>query len=230
MIHNIQDSQMPRLISIEGNIGAGKSTFVRKLQEQFKHDPTIIFLQEPVDIWESVKDEEGKTILQKFYEDSKKYAFAFQVLAFTTRLKNIQKTIENAPPECKAIIMERSLEADRFIFAAMLRDGKLMECVEHVIYRMYSEEAMLKYRVNNVIWLATPPEECAKRIQNRKRDGEDDISLDYLKVCHKYHEAWLNDHGNVMRIEDNTETIEKYELLYGDNRRKWIGLSDIAKK
>ena len=41
-------------------------------------------VKEPVDIWETVRDEDGKTILEKFYQDSKKYAFQFQVMALTT--------------------------------------------------------------------------------------------------------------------------------------------------
>ena len=92
---------MVLLISIEGNIGAGKSTIINQLIKE-NLDPQIIILQEPVDMWESVKHE-GETMLQKFYNDQDKYAFAFQIMAFTTRLKLIKDTI-NQNPDAKIIL------------------------------------------------------------------------------------------------------------------------------
>jgi deoxyadenosine/deoxycytidine kinase len=206
-------TQLPKLISIEGNIGAGKSTLVRTLQEKYKDDSRIVFLQEPVNVWESVKNAEGKTILQKFYEDPKKYAFSFQVLAFTTRLHNIQKAIATAPADCKAIIMERSLEADKYIFASMLHAGGTMDSIEYQIYKMYSQDALDAYKVDKIIWLSTPPKECGARIQKRKRDGEDDISMEYLETCHQYHYDWLIENNNCINIHDNTVDIDIYAIV-----------------
>jgi thymidylate kinase len=37
------------VISIEGNIGSGKSTLMKYLKEHFKNDNHVIFLKEPVD-------------------------------------------------------------------------------------------------------------------------------------------------------------------------------------
>ena len=68
MDHTIM--RIPKIISIEGNIGAGKTTFVEKLKEELKHDKDIIFITEPVNIWESIKDNENKSILERFYTDS----------------------------------------------------------------------------------------------------------------------------------------------------------------
>jgi ABC-type glutathione transport system ATPase component len=66
-----------KLVSIEGNIGAGKSTLVKTLQNRYSDRDDIYFLQEPVDLWEKIKDKDGKNMLQKFYANPKKYAFAF---------------------------------------------------------------------------------------------------------------------------------------------------------
>ena len=61
---------MTVIISIEGNIGSGKSTLVSELEKYFKDNNKIGFLQEPVDIWNTIKDENGTTILEKFYENN----------------------------------------------------------------------------------------------------------------------------------------------------------------
>ena len=58
------------IISIEGNIGSGKSTLVKKLKEK---NPSWYFLQEPVDVWKSVSDIDGNNILSEFYKDKKRY-------------------------------------------------------------------------------------------------------------------------------------------------------------
>ena len=51
-----------KIISIEGNIGAGKTTLFNNLQQQ-NIDETIVFIREPVDIWESFKDRNGNSII-----------------------------------------------------------------------------------------------------------------------------------------------------------------------
>lgn len=47
----------PILISIEGNIGAGKSTLIESLKLQH---PTWNFVDEPVGLWSSLKNDAGK--------------------------------------------------------------------------------------------------------------------------------------------------------------------------
>ena len=49
----------PIILSIEGNIGSGKSTILRFLEEN-NYDRDIIFLKEPVDRWNTIIDEENK--------------------------------------------------------------------------------------------------------------------------------------------------------------------------
>ena len=80
--------------SIDGNIGSGKSTLMANLREYYKDVPNVIFLREPVDEWEKVKDENGVTMLEKFYEDSEKYAFSFQMMAYVSRLKVFKDAIK----------------------------------------------------------------------------------------------------------------------------------------
>ena len=57
---------MSCIFSIEGNIGSGKSTMISKLQKSLYYlkNKQIIYLPEPVKIWESIKDGNGKTILE----------------------------------------------------------------------------------------------------------------------------------------------------------------------
>jgi deoxyadenosine/deoxycytidine kinase len=132
---------MPRfeVTSIDGNIGSGKSTLMKNLREYYKDKPNVIFLREPVDEWEKVKDENGMTMLEKFYEEPEKYAFSFQMMAYISRLSQLKKCIEEAP-EDSIIITERSLYTDKYVFAKMLYDNGYIEEIEYSIYLRWFDE------------------------------------------------------------------------------------------
>jgi len=200
-------SVRPRILTVEGNIGAGKSTFLGELQKRYADRDDIMFLLEPVGIWESVVDEEGKNMLEKFYDNPKKYSFAFQVLAFSTRLKLIREAVEDAmKPDSPVttIIMERSLDADRAIFAQMLRDDGLLETCEFDIYKRIAQDAMDMFSADGILWLTVSPELCFERVGVRGREGENKITLDYLVKCDSYHKQWLGaDTGFVFQVEDS---------------------------
>jgi len=203
-------SVRPRILTVEGNIGAGKSTFLGELQKRYADRDDIMFLLEPVGIWESVVDEEGKNMLEKFYDNPKKYSFAFQVLAFSTRLKLIREAVEDAmKPDSPVttIIMERSLDADRAIFAQMLRDDGLLETCEFDIYKRIAQDAMDMFSADGILWLTVSPELCFERVGVRGREGENKITLDYLVKCDSYHKQWLGaDTGFVFQVEDSKST------------------------
>jgi len=184
------------VFSIEGNIGSGKSTLVEYLKKNLtKVDKyNIIYLQEPVDIWNTITDENGVTILEKYYSNQKKYAFSFQMMAYITRLKQLRDVINNSP-NYTVIITERCLYTDYNIFAKMLYDSGLIEPVEYTIYRKWFNEFIYETDVSGFIYLKTTPETCMNRVSLRNREAETKIALEYLKNCHLYHESWLiNNH------------------------------------
>ena len=122
---------MTIIVSIEGNIGTGKSTLI-KMMENFKTSKPIIFLQEPVDEWTKITDKEGEPILTKFYADSKKWAFSFQMMAYISRLAVLRKTIRENPDSI--ILSERSLLTDKWVFAKMLHDDGIICDIDYKIY------------------------------------------------------------------------------------------------
>jgi len=198
-----------KVISIEGNIGSGKSTLLSHLKQSLSAEniPQIIFLQEPVDEWENIKDEQGNTMIQKFYGDQTKYSFSFQMMAYISRLALLKKSIEENPDAI--VITERSLFTDKFVFAKMLYDSKKMESVEYQIYLRWFDNFVNDFPINCTIYVKTDPEMCHTRIARRSRNGESTISLDYLNDCHKYHESMMQVHAdkshNILELNGNLE-------------------------
>ena len=173
------------IISIEGNIGSGKSTLFEKLKIHFANNKNIIFVREPVDIWESIQDENGTTILEKFYQDQIKYSFSFQIMAYISRINLLKETIKQNPDAI--IITERSLYTDKMVFAKMLYDTHKIEYINYQIYLNLFDTFKNDFNVDNIIYIKTDPNICYNRILKRARNGENNISLDYLQLCDTYH-------------------------------------------
>ena len=212
----------PQIISIEGNIGSGKSSILHHLEQYCFATATsatatsatatafdltrhnIVFVKEPVDEWSTICDASGETILTKFYRDPAKYAFAFQIMAYATRLNVLRKTMaEN--PDCSLMICERSLEADKYIFANMLHDDGLIDSVSYQIYcRNFSEYAP-DFKVDKIVYINASPDVCFSRIAKRSRTGESNIELAYLQKCAKYHDKWLNNIPKRKILEINAD-------------------------
>ena len=190
-------TNFPRIISIEGNIGTGKSTLLANLKTQIMNQypenaGKILFLEEPVDIWERFRDDNGLTILEKFYTNQPRYAFTFQVMAYISRMSLLKNAIKNNP-QCETIIIERSLCADKNIFMDMLHDDGIVENIEYNIYKEWYHEFIGEYRMDAVIYLDSTPDICYSRIARRNRQGEGGIPLEYLTKCFNYHQRWLVD-------------------------------------
>lgn len=193
-----------QIVSIEGNIGSGKTTLLSYLKTHFKNNTHFIFLDEPVDEWNLIKDDNGVTILEKFYNDQKKYSFSFQILAFISRLKLIKEAIDKINIRIKNndntdlqkkkyfIITERSLFTDKMVFAKMLYESNNIECVNYQIYLKWFNTFADEYKINKIIYVNTDPKICYERVGKRNREGEDQIPLNYLNTCHSYHNDMLD--------------------------------------
>ena len=210
---------MSQIISVEGNIGSGKSTILKCLKNiRSNNGLEIIFVQEPVSEWDKIKDKNGVTILSKFYENQEKYSFAFQMMAYISRLSILKDTIKKHPDAI--IITERCLNTDRYVFAKMLYDNGKLEDVEYQIYLNWFDHFSDMQNIQKVIYLKTSPETCFYRVNKRHRDGESNIPLEYLQSCHEYHEDMIkniNNDNNILIINSDVDSDEDKTII-----DKWI--------
>jgi deoxyadenosine/deoxycytidine kinase len=216
-------SSTVQIISIEGNIGSGKSTLLANLKENC---PNVVFLKEPVDEWEKIRDENGTTMLEKFYADQTKYSFSFQMMAYISRLKILRDTIRNHPERPITIITERSLNTDKMVFAKMLYDSGKIEHINYQIYLSWFDTFSAEYPVQKHIYVKTDPEICHKRIHIRSRNGEDNIPIDYLVSCSEYHDDMMEVvEGDKLVLDGNVDIYENTEVLseWIDTIRRFIG-------
>ena len=177
-----------QIISIEGNIGSGKTTLLANLKKHFKNNKFVVFLKEPVDEWNKIKDENDITILEKFYADQNKYSFSFQMMAYISRLKLLKDTFKDIHLEiqklrsfysdydcsgCKTskfiIITERSLFTDKMVFAKMLYDSGKIEHINYQIYLNWFDTFADEFPIHKIIYVRAEPDVCHERITTRQR-------------------------------------------------------------
>jgi deoxyadenosine/deoxycytidine kinase len=207
---------MFKIVSIEGNIGSGKTTLLEHLRNHYINNENVIFLREPVEDWEKIKDKNGNTILQKFYADQHKYSFSFQIMAYISRLKILRDAIKSRSNSQVPyiIITERSLYTDKNVFAKMLFEQGKIEDVCYQIYLNWFNEFVEDYPVKHLVYVNTDPSVCYERIHTRARNGEELIPLSYLSDCHNNHELYINDNTNItLTLNGNIDIFKNENTL-----------------
>ena len=197
------------LISIEGNIGSGKSTFFNYIKKHLE-SPDIIFLGEPVEIWESIKDADGN-LLEHFYNDPYKYSYCFQMTAYISRLVLLKNALKLLKPG-GVIITERCVFSDFNVFAKMLFESGKINKIEYDCYKMWFDYFLEDIPRPVFIYLRASPNTCYNRVISRARESEIGISLDYLMECEQYHDNWLVPNGepddNWLMLKSNVTVLD----------------------
>lgn len=194
------------LLSLEGNIGSGKSTVLKKLKEDY---PQWIFVDEPVNEWLALKNGHGESLLEVFYKDKARWSYTFQNAAVLYRYQKLRQAIDSLEGQGPHIIvMERSLETDRQIFCSMLHKDGFIDTLEKKLYDDWFAHlnAMLP-PVNGYIFINTGPQMSFERVAKRAREGES-IPLEYLQELDQYHRNWLFGEQNGKPVLDFDNTKE----------------------
>ncbi len=170
---------------LEGNIGVGKSTFLRLIQEQC---PEILVIQEPQESWSS--QAYGQSLLENFYKDAHRWAYTIETLALVTRVKHHMATQALKLP---LSLMERSVYSGHYCFAQNGYASGFLSPLEWDVYSRMVDVLVHQHcrPPHGFIYLRAQPEVCFDRIQKRQRHGESNITCEYLQQIHNFHEKFL---------------------------------------
>lgn len=194
-----------KVITVEGNIGAGKSTFLKLIERNINADVIL----EPTHRWQDVNG--AGNLLELFYKDIKRWGYTFQLYAFITR---IQEHIDNAHKKegSNIQILERSVYCDRYCFALNCHEMGNMTDLEWALYKEIFEYLVEEHapKPDGFIYLRATPETCYERLLKRNRSEESSVPLSYLTLIHNRHEEWLIEKKEVL------PSIEKIPVLVMD--------------
>ncbi len=181
MVHDVRPKPY---FAVEGNIGAGKSTFLKVIARYLNAQ----FVPEPLEQWQNVG---GENLLERFYADTQRWSYTFQTYAFVTRI--VMQEAEAKKNELSYQIVERSVFSDRFCFAKNAYELGLMSALEWKLYQEWFAWLVEGYmkKPSGFIYLRTDAQVCYERMLKRSRSDEASVHFDYIHMLHKRHEDWL---------------------------------------
>lgn len=214
---------------IEGNIGAGKSTFMHILN---KHLPILKTILEPIEVWNCKNS--GQSLLQHFNADPKRWSFTMETFTMMSRVREYlrDKALKN-----KFIVVERSVYSGHYVFSLNGYKQGFMTKKEWKIYLEF-----FNYLINDdfmhpegFIYLRVDPEVAYERIKKRMRASEDLIPIEYLRQIHERHDEFLlkkielkNDIANVpvlvLDCNQDFENDETFSKELADRVAAFIGV------
>ena len=167
---------MPKhLILVAGNIGSGKTSLTECIGERLGWHTA----------YESVAD---NPYLPNFYKDMKTWSFHLQVYFLGHRAQQHLELVSDN----RSAIADRSIYEDVKIFArALYQQGSLSERDYRSYQRVFNLIADHLPEPDLLIYLIAPPEILLKRIEERGREIESGISLEYLTLLDSFYDDWM---------------------------------------
>lgn len=167
-------------IAVAGNIGAGKTTLAGLLAKHYG--------------WEAhFEDVDENPYLNDFYDDMKRWSFALQIHFLNSRFNQVLSLRKSK----KDIIQDRTIYEDAYIFAPNLESMNLMPRRDFDNYlSLFDIMSALVQPPDLLIYLRASVPTLVDHIQERGRDYEETIRLDYLKRLNERYEAWISGYKN----------------------------------
>ncbi len=184
------------LLTIEGLMGAGKSTLMSILKVRF---PCALFIEE----WFDPENELDRLLLQYFYDEPSKYAYRLQTHVLSQMAQQMYAAAEKQP---ELVIMDRS-PWSAFLFVKNAHDAGylsereftlLVEQFDNLIRMM---ERDLLFSETHQLYLKCDPALALERMHSRGRNAECRVGLSYLERLQDLHTGWLGSGNNVIETE-----------------------------
>lgn len=177
-------------ISIEGNIGAGKTSLAQRLAAQF--NARLILEQF-----------EDNPFLPKFYRDPEKYAFPLELSFLASRFQQLKDQLPQQELFTSLTVSDYVIYKS-FIFAQRtIRDDELM-----LFKRLFDLMASFLPRPELLVYLHVDVEKLLQNIRLRGRGYEQDIQPAYLTDIQENYFEFFRQHSEMRILILDTNFID----------------------
>ncbi|MEI7500493.1 MAG: deoxynucleoside kinase [Bacteroidota bacterium] len=194
---------MYNYIVIEGNIGAGKTSFATRLAEEC--NARLILEQF-----------EENSFLPKFYEDPVRYAFPLELSFLADRYQQLKAQFTASD------MFKTFTVADYFIFKSLIFASRNLEQLEFGLYsKLFTIVSSVIPKPDMIVYLYLNLDNLKKNIQKRGRPYEQNIQFEYLDKIQNGYLEFLRQQTDlrVLLIDTNeidfVERNEDYEWMKG---------------
>ena len=148
------------IVSIEGNIGSGKSSALATLAANWRG---YTVHQEPIDEWGD--------LLDLYYTDPTTWSLAFNL--------KVLHSFHAYPKAPGRLVVERSPGACRHVFGQLAYNDNHLSPAAWDVFKEYHE--LLGWEPSVYIYIDTPPSDCYQRLVCRGRPCESGVTEEYLR-------------------------------------------------
>ncbi len=187
-----------RFVCIEGNIGVGKTTLVKKLAKHLK--AMSLFEEFDENLW-----------LPLFYSHPKESALALELSFLTDRCRQLNQTQKKFVG--KIIVSDYSL--DKCLLFAKANLTK----VDFATYKkLYSSISTTIKKPDLIVVLHTSVEALMGNIKTRGRTYEQRIEKEYLAKLNKAYTGFFSKEKDyvILNIYCKTITVKNYEYIFNE--------------
>ena len=198
---SIQKLKSKKIYTIEGNIGAGKTTILKIIGKNFDD---VTFVEEPVSQWQNLG---GENLLEKFYQDPERWGFTFEFYSMLSKIKCLMKAADS---EKNIIIIERSILSNKIFIDLSKEMNKLNDLEYGMLINTYNFYKQNVYPIlNGIIYLNTPVDLCVQRIIQRNRGGENNLDKNYLLMLKEKFDELSNNSTIPTLVIDGNFDLER---------------------
>ncbi len=190
-----------RYLVIEGNIGAGKTSLVRKIAERHKARVLLErFAENP--------------FLPKFYKDQQRYAFPLELSFLASRYNDLKHNIRDPELFQSSVIADYHFSKSLIFARATLPDDEF-----RLFHQLYNMVIPRLPKPNLYVYLHVEPSRLLNNIRERGRSYEQEIDADYLKKIQDGYFTYLRsveDFPVLLVAADELDFVKK------ENDYRWI--------
>ncbi|MCW9706730.1 deoxynucleoside kinase [Fodinibius salsisoli] len=178
-----------KFISVAGNIGAGKSSLTGLLAKHFGWEP----------FYESVDD---NPYLSDFYDDMRRWSFNLQIFFLSSRFRHQKEMLDRKG----RFVQDRTIYEDVEIFAKNLHEMGLMSDRDYENYKaLFTEMTNYLKSPSLLIYIRAQVPTLVEQIQQRGRDYENTIRIEYLERLNRLYEDWIDRYPHEKLIIDTDD-------------------------
>ena len=217
----IQKLKSKKIYTIEGNIGAGKTTILNIIGKNFDD---VTFVEEPVSQWQNLG---GENLLEKFYQDPERWGFTFEFYSMLSKIKCLMKAADS---EKNIIIIERSILSNKIFIDISKETNKLNDLEYGMLINTYNFYKQNVYPIlNGIIYLNTPVDVCVQRIIQRNRGGENNLDKNYLLMLKEKFDELSNNSTIPTLVIDGNFDLERDSNKIGRDIHSFMAPNSSSK-
>jgi deoxyguanosine kinase len=189
-----------QFITIEGNIGAGKTTLAQLLSRHFK---SRLILEEFAD----------NPFLPKFYENPNQYAFPVELFFMAERFKQLKELLQQQD-------LFKELTISDYLFTKCLLFAKvtLPEDEFRLYQRLFDIIHQQLLQPDLLIYLQAPVSKLQENIRKRNRPYEQNIPNQYLEQLQETYGSYIRQQPTRTLVVD----VARADFLNNDHQLQTI--------